>query len=428
MPSDDAFLVMAAALAHEIADAAAWHEGRCNWVGAQPGDESRPLGSRRIHAALGPDLYDGTSGVALFLAEAGARLDDRRLRDTALGAVRHAVAHAGRIAPELRDGLYAGQIGVAYAAARTGSEEALAGARDVLEAWRRGRGNPAAADVFGGCAGAVAGLVALTEWIDEPWLLDTATEIGDVVITRARGAPAGWSWPDAADAANHHLCGYSHGAAGIGHALLELFGATGEERFREAGERAFEYEQWWFDRRLATWPDLRGVARAAGWDVPAPAAGSWCHGAPGITLSRLRAEQLGSHRRDADPGLAITRALARPPDDFSLCHGAAGIADVLLYAASSRRDSAPAAVAAGIGQLGIERHGMTGFPCGLPDGRTPGLFLGLAGIGLLYLRLSDPGVATPLIVHCLDTRSAPSVESSLEPESEESRARARPPA
>ena len=183
-----------------------------------------------------------------------------------------------------------------------------------------------------------------------------------------------------------------HGTAGIGHALFELFGATRDARFREAGERAFDYEQWWFERRSGTWPDLRGVARAAGWDAPSPAAGSWCHGAPGIALSRLRVEQLvspGAKRRDADAGLAITQELAlrltsRVPDDFSLCHGAAGVADVLLYAAESRRGRPQDLfrLAADIGLLGIERYYLTGagFPCGLPEGHTPGLFLGLAGM------------------------------------------------
>ena len=92
-------------------------------------------------AALGPDLYGGTSGVALFLAEAGARLDDDRLRATALGAIRLALDHAGRIDPELRTACTAGPIGIAYAAARVAgllaAEDVRRGARELLAAWRR---------------------------------------------------------------------------------------------------------------------------------------------------------------------------------------------------------------------------------------------------------------------------------------------------
>lgn len=433
--NSEAFLASAAALAHEVADSAIWFEGRCTWMGSEPGDDSRPLGGQRTYAALGADLYNGTSGVALFLADAAVRLDDDRLRATALGAIRHALDHADRIAPKVRDGLYAGQIGIAYAAARVArsiaSEVPQEGACEVLRAWRRSLGRASNMDVFDGRAGAVTGLVALSELIDEPWFVPMATELAEDLIASASRSPAGWSWADAADSANHHLCGFSHGTAGIGHALFELFGATRDSRFREAGEQAFGYEQSWFERRAATWPDLRGVARKAGWDAPAPAMGSWCHGAPGIALSRLRAEQLVSpvaDRMDADAALAVTRRLAgcllsRFPEDFSLCHGAAGIGDVLLYAADTGRGGIREIerLAADIGLLGMQRRQATGdgFPSGLPDGQTPGLFLGLAGIGLFYLRLADRGVTSPLIIHPgarLDSAKAPSIESDRPPQ------------
>lgn len=403
MPFD--FLSPAASLAHEIAGTAVWFEDRCSWMGARPGDDARPLGSERVHAALGPDLYNGTSGVALFLAEASVQLGDDHLRRTALGALRHAATHADQLT---HDGLYAGRLGIAYAAARvaarTGSEEAREAARDVLRGWQRaGAGS---ADVFDGMAGTALVLAALTELVDEPWMLDAAVELGDALIASATRSAAGWSWSEGG--AEHALCGFSHGAAGIGHSLFELHRATGEARYREAGERAFDYERSWFRRRGGTWPDLRGVARSAGWDVPAPARSWWCHGAPGIALSRLRA-----HRAEAEAALALTREaaaslLTRVPDDFSLCHGAAGVGDVLLYAGDT-------VLAADLGRLGVED---AGFPSGLPEGQTPGLFLGLAGIGLFYLRLAAPSVATPLIVHRLDTPEQAHVESSPEPGSE----------
>ena len=47
-----------------------------------------------VTEALGPDLYAGTSGVALFLAEAGRRLDEPRFRATALRAIRLALEQA----------------------------------------------------------------------------------------------------------------------------------------------------------------------------------------------------------------------------------------------------------------------------------------------------------------------------------------------
>jgi lantibiotic modifying enzyme len=411
MSSDDLlFLDVAAGLGRRIAESAIWFDGRCNWIGTLPREA---CGGSPALAALGPDLYGGTSGVALFLAEAGTRLDDDRLRTTASGAIRHALDHAGRIEPEARDGLYAGLIGIAYAATRVGgllhAEEVVARARDLLRAWRWESTRSASADVMSGCAGAVVGLIALTEAVEERWLVDAAAGLGEELIARAETSSSGWSWAMPGRRSMHNLCGFSHGAAGIGHALSELFGVTGEARFRDAAERAFDHERSWFDSRTGSWPDLREVGRLAGRDAPIPTAGSWCNGASGIALSRLRAaELLGSAALHHDAALALAACerhvfelLVHPPADFSLCHGAAGAGDVLLYAADGPQHQ-HTGLAAEIGRRGIERHhgpGAARFPYGVPEGETPGLLLGLAGIGMFYLRLLDPGVETPLLVH-----------------------------
>jgi lantibiotic modifying enzyme len=426
MPSEgDQFLDVAADLGLRIADSAIWYGGRANWIGMLPGDESLPSANLGVHGALGPDLYSGTSGIALFLAEAAARLGDRRLRATALGAIRHGLDHADQIEPESRDGLYAGSIGIAYSAARVGQllddEVPLAGGCALLAAWQRDHVAAPASDMASGCAGGIAGLVALAELLDDACLVEVATRLAEDLIGRAEISPAGWSWPAPRRRSMHNLCGFAHGAAGVGHALLELGGVTGDDRFREAGEGAFDYEWSWFQHRSATWPDLRGVGRRAGRDVPLPAAGSWCHGVPGIALSRLRAARLTGRsvdRADADIGLAATEQLvseflARGWDDFSLCHGATGAADVLLYGADS------SGLAAEVGLSGIECHHRSGtsFPCGLRQGDTPGLFLGLAGIGLFYLRLGDPAVPTPLVIHrrdALDKGAGTALQSDMQ--------------
>ena len=71
--SSDEFLGVAASLARELVDSAVWFRGRCNWTGALAGDETRALGTRRTHAALGPDYrqvggeYPLRPGVNLIL-------------------------------------------------------------------------------------------------------------------------------------------------------------------------------------------------------------------------------------------------------------------------------------------------------------------------------------------------------------------------
>lgn len=414
MTTSSEFLDVAAALADRLADTAVWHGERCNWIGVVPRDPAQ-TGGRTMLEALGSDVYCGTAGVALFLAEAAAALGDARLGRTARGALRHALDHAERTHG---DGLHMGRPGIAYAAARVAavldSELALCGARDVLGAWRRGRGAATEWDLIGGCAGTISALLALSQLVVDPTLVDTAVIAGDELIAAAERSNDGWLWPDPQRPSMHGLCGFSHGAAGIGHALLELWAATEETRFRDAGTGAFDYERSWFVRRAGTWPDLREIERRAGRDVPAPVSPTWCHGAPGIALSRLRATQLlesEAVRDDLDAALALTRRdvgelSARAPDDFSLCHGAAGAADVLLCAADG------SGLAERIGAVGIERHHRppsSSFPCGVPYGETPSLFIGLAGIGLFYLRLFDRDIPTALMIYRKQRLTAPAV-------------------
>jgi lantibiotic modifying enzyme len=413
MRSDGAaFLDVAGGLADQIAHSAIWSDGRCNWVGALAIERRSRVAGHPAVAALGPDLYEGASGVALFLAEVGARLDDGDIRATALGAIRLALDHADRLAPDVRDGLYAGPIGIAYAAARIAglleAQDVLARARELLAVWRRDTPRSPSSDVMTGCAGAVTGLVALSGMVDEPWLVDTAVQVGDELIARADAGREGWSWAAPGRRSMHNLCGYAHGAAGIGHALAELSAVSGDARFREAAIRAFDYERSWLEPRSGAWADLRGIGRRVGREAPVPAANSWCNGAPGIALSRMRSAELFSSaalRRDADLGLAaceryVDELFVSVPDDFSLCHGAAGAADVLLHAARGRES-----LAAELGRRGIDLHLgplAPGFPCGTPVGETPALLLGLAGIGMFYLRLFDPGVPSPLLVKLSD--------------------------
>jgi lantibiotic biosynthesis protein len=390
-----AFLEAAAVLARRITDAAVWAEGRCNWVGALGREGALSSGHAAV-AALGPDLYEGTSGVALFLAEAAVRLDEPGLRATALGAIRLALEQGGRAGA---DGLYSGRPGIAYAAGRVArllsAEDVAASAEALIPAGRDGAERPWAADVMRGRAGTVVALVAL----GRP---TAAAVLGDELIARAERRRAGCSWGDPRQPSMHHLCGYAHGASGVGHALAELYGATGEARFRAAAGRAFAYERSWLDPRSGTWPDLRGVTRRVGRQAPVPAAHSWCNGSGGIVLARVRARELlggTALRRDANLALAACERhaaglLGRSPDDFSLCHGAAGAADVLLGAGRAE-------LAAQVGLLGLDRHGRPGapgFPCGVPVGETPALMVGLAGVGLFYLRLADRSVESPLLV------------------------------
>ncbi len=396
-----------------LAQRAFWHRGQCNWLGSMPSAPSDPDPEEPATSALGPGLYAGTAGIALFLAELSRHSKDDLLVRTARGAARQALTQARRIGPPAV-GFYIGRPGIGWSVVRVGrltGDESLVrrGLRLASGGWKEA---PATVevDLLSGLAGAVVALLALHREVGKARLVVRASRLADQLVNRAElsGATLSWRSPMAADRRN--LTGFSHGTAGIAFALFELHAETGEARYREAAMAAFEYERRWYSHDERNWPDFRSVPRRARVDrdhLSFPA--TWCHGAPGIAISRLRAFQRSGDpmlRDEANVALDTTHGMVRgwldsATGDYSLCHGLAGNAEILHYGyrvlgAERKRDVelVREVAARGLALYG-EREGS--WPCGTGSGHSPGLMIGTAGIGLFYLRLHDPSIRSILL-------------------------------
>jgi hypothetical protein len=405
-----AWLDAAHAIGIRLCRDALWHDDRCSWIGVSTRDPSG-----RTYSSLGPDLYAGTAGIGLFLAELHRLTGDRLSRQTAKGAIRQAVARESAAPTASRLGLFTGASGIALAAARIGlllhEEELIAAADRLLDHTARAHQPNGELDLMSGNAGAVVALLALRDSLAGHRRLAFAERLGNELLLAAVASQEGCSWRTINAANEYHLTGLSHGTAGIGLALLELFAATGDLRYRRTAERAFDYERHWFDAAAGNWPDLREASSRGATQRPATFSTYWCHGAPGIGLSRLRAYQLlgaAEHRDEALTALGSTAAMIRSAlrsgaMNFSLCHGLAGNADILLTGGRMLPDqlAGAAVVAADVGDTGIALYGGDGrdWPCGGTDGSgAPGLMIGLAGIGHFYLRLYDRSVPSVLLL------------------------------
>lgn len=408
------WLDVAATLGARVCRDALWAGDRCNWMGFSM--ESLDGRWKQVHRMYGPEVYGGTSGIGLFLARLYGATGERVFRHTALGAFRHALARAGDLEPPARIGAYSGWAGLAQAALEAapllGDGSLRAPALGLLARIASGEVPFEALDVLAGCAGAIPALLRVRRGLGGPDdLADTAVRLGDRLIEAAVRSETGWSWGEPNPPGSRqkgNLTGFSHGAGGIGWSLLELWRATGEERFRHAGEEAFRYERHWYDPERGNWPDLRDPELSGG-----PADGpafmtAWCHGAPGLALARLRGwEILGDEtcRAEAEAALATTAAnvLGGPEmsqTNYSLCHGLGGNCDILLEGARRLGNPEWQKRAEEIARRGIERFHTPKlpWPCGTYGSvEVPGLMLGLSGIGYFYLRLADPEVPTVLI-------------------------------
>lgn len=405
-----AFLETAVSIALRLCRDAIWAGDRCNWVG--PAMEGS--GWTIVHKSLGPDLYSGTSGIALFLAEIATRTDERLVRKTARGAAAHASSRVEDIPPSLRIGFYSGLTGIAWALERSGAligEQALCERSSALmEQLRAVDIHQQPLDVLSGCAGAIPVLLSLARFRSE--FTDLALRCGERLLNTAVRENEGWSWKtiDAPGMSpSRNLTGYSHGAAGIGWSLLELGHATGDARFCAAAFEAFRYERSHYSAQFENWPDFRDYLRPPEQRTTPVYANAWCHGAPGIGLSRLRAWELTRDpvcRQEIEIAIRTTsRSLESPQAataGFSLCHGCAGNADLLIEAARMMNEPGHRARAEAVAKAGIEQFEAQRlpWPCGIPGAaETPGLMLGTAGIGYFYLRLDDPQLSSVLILH-----------------------------
>jgi lantibiotic modifying enzyme len=339
-----------------------------------------------------PELYGGTSGIALFLGRLHAATGERIFRLTALGALRHALAGVADIPGPQRHGLYTGVPGVAYAAQCLGEHEQ---AFRLMKELAADEPMPESVDLIGGSAGVIAASLALHRGSKEGFLLDLAARHGQWLVDRGVRSADGLSWDTGLASAKRNMTGLAHGAAGIAWALLELFQVTGEQEFRSASEDGFRYERNCFTEERG-WPDFRSE--------PLEYHAWWCHGAAGIGLSRLRAWQVLGHetyRNEAEAALELTeRKLAEPDFNYSLCHGKSGDAELFLYASEVLGGDAYRAIAERAATEGMERYEKKRmpWPSGLWNGAdTPGLMLGEAGIGYFYLRLHDPA-RTPSVL------------------------------
>lgn len=412
--STEAFLRTAEEIGWRLSQQAVWHGDRCNWLGVVPKERSHiNLQPAMTYSTLGPDLYGGTSGVALFLTELFAVTGTDPLRQTALGAMRQAFSRVGVLPQPNRLGLYAGWMGIALVAARVGTilgeEEMMERAAGLLELAMRETRDGHELDLLSGSAGAIAALVVLRDILEDESLLDLAIQLGDDLLRAASKTDVGYSWRSIASSSQRNLTGFSHGAAGVGYALLELFSVTRKREYLKAAEQAFQFERSWFKADAGNWPDLREDSiQDLRSDRPLSFATFWCHGAPGIALSRLRAYEVLKDETCKDEAITALRttrkmietSLHSGTENFSLCHGLSGNAEVLVYGCQVLEDGCVdgSALVSKVADSGIEtsRTRKLPWPCGTGTGETPGVMLGLAGIGYFYLRLYHPD--TPLIL------------------------------
>lgn len=422
--SSYSFLDAASRIGDKICDQAYWFAGMCNWMGIASNNSGKYF--QITNRALDPSVYGGTSGIGLFLSYLYYHTGTEKFRMVAEGAISQALNHYKVIPPNTRFGLYNGWLGIAYVAIKSGSmlknnvlvEKGLNILSTLSLEYKTG---DHLIDIINGNASAIPCLLNIYSNIthDEK-MYSLAIKLGEELISLSKKERSGWSWaPDSRTLTiKKNLTGFAHGTAGFGYSLLELFNSTNRKDFEQAARKAFTYENYWFNEKNSNWPDFRIdpdiSLDTASLDLRYSTA--WCHGAPGIGLSRIRAYEIlkdKKYLRDTQAAVRATIEFIKNQSkiipsrtylsyNYSLCHGLAGNCELLIHAQDILKNRSFKSIYTRIGIYGITNYLITDqpFPCGGPPRESPDLMLGLAGIGYFYLRIFDPK-KTPSILMIL---------------------------
>jgi type 2 lantibiotic biosynthesis protein LanM len=392
----DELLQAAAKLADEIeAKAFRQSNGDLGWMVLN----YAPATERYTLQPMENDLYNGRAGVGLFFAA---------LEKISPGSSYRALAHASlkpirrwiKRAPdeeltEFGFGGYAGLSSIAYALTRAGEflgeDELIADARLAALRIRADRiEKDDSLDAMNGAAGAIPALLACYGATGEPEVLARAIACGRHLLQRRALDKFGFkTWPTLDGC---HLTGFSHGAAGIAYALLQLYKITADAEFYQAAVDGICFEGCAFVREQNNWPDYRRSATGLSQDPMFCMA--WCHGAPGIGLGRIAALDMMDTcdvRRDIEAALASTSSAHLLPRDH-LCCGNAGLMDTLCAAGERFPHGEWSRKALQLAARTMARGNKRGgFNIAFHNGFfNSSLFQGTAGVGYQLLRLADP--------------------------------------
>ncbi len=395
-----AFLNAATDIADYLAQLSFRSDTSATWFTCVPG-EKRGWAYRDA----GEDLYSGLPGIALFLAYLGAETGNSKYRDLAEDAWRNAmfILQSGR-RKVTGIGAFTGWGSILYAAQHLstlwddakiiGDAKALLPPPDLLTL------EDDVYDVVGGAAGFILGAANL---IDDGHtdLIEYSRACGAHLLDNAMTCGEGLGWR-LAIAGSRPLGGFSHGAAGIAVALLRLSQHVDGDDYENAAHKALRYDRSLYSPSERNWLDVReGLRPGADTEVDENYVVAWCHGAPGIGVSRLlMREMLGAQAPEFDQELrlAADTTLAKGfGRNHSLCHGDFGNLECLQLIASALNDhqlsDACEQLAAGI----LKSRNGVGWRTGFARQVEPlGLMAGLAGIGYGLLRNANP--TTPSIL------------------------------
>ncbi len=370
------FLDAAIACGERLLETAIFHEKQSSWVCLV--DEG---GTDEILYKIGTikqNLYGGLLGIALFLAYLYKVSGEKKYKDIAEACLKQ--LETNHFSGLNSVGAYVGLCGLIYVNMHLAKlfnyddlHKRTSFALDLLPGFIAA---DQSLDLISGCAGAIPVLLAYSSYVPESRALGLARACGDKLMNYATpGSRAGTlQWTSLVMPR-----GFSHGTSGIAFALSELAAATGEKQYFGGFISALGHEA--------------ELLKGNHWtDIPNnPQGVAWCHGTAGIALSRLKIYQRHKLPPAREEALrALNFSLANPMmAEHIICHGSVGNLEPLLLASELFPEEKIWEKELQLrSDLILKDINTNGWRSKLPSQLTePGLMIGIAGIGMQFLRL-----------------------------------------
>lgn len=348
---------------------------------------------------IGHDIYYGSSGVGLFfsaLHEAGDDEASKYARMAMAGVIKSIQSEdIHRLSRAVGIGGMVGMGSIAYALGKIGislddEEMVEASYKAVRYITNEAIENDNQYDLVSGSAGAILALLYLYKHQPEDWIVERALACSSHLLRRMDAKTNMWH----SSKFDMPLTGAAHGAAGFATAFSGLYRLTGNDKHRIIVQDCIEFENAHYDLEIGNWRDTRNKDSYPN---------QWCYGAVGIGLLRLA--MMGDGAIDDltlthDVQRALRSCTLVEPKNHTLCCGLGGFIELRALAATKLNQ--PELRAWNESQVSNlishwNEHGDIHWVSGSKH-LNPGLYQGLAGVGLYVLRLSQMNFGSPLIL------------------------------
>lgn len=388
-------------------------------------------GNTQLKWIVNESIYSGTAGVTLFFLELSQTTKSLQYKTAAIEGAKWLI-HRSKNNRTDNYSFYTGRMGVAFLMLKMHEylknkyylNQAVIISKNCLDYLS----TQPRAELLSGASGSLLVLLHLHSATKNKYILNCINEyikfiLGKILIWRQ-----GICWDQDITQINA-LCGFSHGAAGIGFTFLELGAYFNNKAFYWIAEQAFLYERSYYNPKFRNWADLRKMNFSPQTDIEFRNAyeaknwqfffnnndlNAWCHGAAGIGLSRLRGFELLKTeilKNEFKNCIQKTWQSDLKPNRYnlrhSICHGLPGNAFVFIEAFKHSNIKSYLELAELAGRYMINEKGINGhyvFNSRFGSEKSPELFTGNSGVGYFYLHLLNQAKGNNILYPKLSKR------------------------